>query len=214
MRSSSESASHCHLQHRWIGRGRPVVCPPRSLDLTPMVFFLLSFLKPWFTHHQLILKRILLSILLRQQEPGIFGHTLVFAASSGVYWGWTCSKLVQNTFFFFSSSGSGSAWFPTSDPIWWSVVLQGQISDIQFLDNKSVLVAQSPNEVWVWNFSAPCTTVYSFILVIHSLYMIEKYVLQMSQCYVEKICAICLSTLSGRNAEWGRRGTLHIKSWF
>jgi hypothetical protein len=45
-------------------------------------------LKPWFTHGQLILKRILLSILLRQQDPGIIEHTSVCTASSGVYWGW------------------------------------------------------------------------------------------------------------------------------
>ena len=32
-------------------------------------------LKPWFTHHQLILKKILLSILLRQQQPSIFECT-------------------------------------------------------------------------------------------------------------------------------------------
>ena len=29
-------------------------------------------LKPWFTHHQLMLKRILLPVLLRQQQPDIF----------------------------------------------------------------------------------------------------------------------------------------------
>jgi len=31
--------------------------------------------KPWFTSHQLILKRILLPVLLRQQQPGIFECT-------------------------------------------------------------------------------------------------------------------------------------------
>jgi len=39
VKASSESTYPCHLYH-WIGWGRPVVRPPRSLDLTPMAFFL------------------------------------------------------------------------------------------------------------------------------------------------------------------------------
>jgi hypothetical protein len=40
--------------------------PPRSPDLTPLVFFLWGYTKPWFTHRQLILKRILLPVSLTQ----------------------------------------------------------------------------------------------------------------------------------------------------
>ena len=36
-------------------------------------------LKPWFTYHQLILKRILLSIFLRQQQPS--GNNLAFLST-------------------------------------------------------------------------------------------------------------------------------------
>ena len=31
-------------------------------------------LKPWFTHHQLLLRRNILAVLLRQQQPDTFGH--------------------------------------------------------------------------------------------------------------------------------------------
>ena len=52
-----------------------------------------------------------------------------------------CSKLVRNTTFFFQNTSAVLLHFqPQSDPIWRSVTLQGRISDIQFLDNKSFVL--------------------------------------------------------------------------
>jgi len=75
-------------------------------------------LKPWFTFHQLILKRILLPVLLRQQQPGMFERNRqsrlyrrlciqVVAVCLNI-----CSELLWNTTFF-SEYLSGFAWFPT-----------------------------------------------------------------------------------------------------
>jgi hypothetical protein len=72
-------------------------------------------LKPWCTHHQLMLNRILLSILLRQQEPS--GSNLTFfsahislccvvscvTCSTAIRLN-ICSKLVQNATFFQNNS--------------------------------------------------------------------------------------------------------------
>ena len=87
--TTGSRTSHRHHDDRRSGRGGAMAWPPRSQDLTPMDFFLRigATLKPWFTHRQLILKRILLPILLRQ-HPGIVECTSVFAASlSAVYRG-------------------------------------------------------------------------------------------------------------------------------
>jgi len=70
----------------WIGWGGPVAWPSRSLDLTPMDSSYRTTLKLWFSHCQLILKRILLPVLLRQQQPSgsnlaFLSHTSISAAS-------------------------------------------------------------------------------------------------------------------------------------
>jgi len=72
-----------------------VTCPSRSPDLTPMVFFFWGHVS-WFTSHQLILKRILLPVLLMQQQPGIFECTrqsVISCVSRSVAYVWTSAVL-------------------------------------------------------------------------------------------------------------------------
>ena len=69
-------------------------------------------LKPWSIHHQLMLKRILMPVLLRQQQPPGSNLTFLsahislccvvscFTRSVAIHLN-ICSKLVQNTTFFF-----------------------------------------------------------------------------------------------------------------
>ena len=81
-------------------------------------------LRPWFTGRHLILKRILLPALLRQQQPS--SSNLAFLRAHVRFWCVVvgcvskslavslniCSNLVQNiTFFFFSEYFKGFAWF-------------------------------------------------------------------------------------------------------
>ena len=58
----------------WNGRSEPVAWPLRSPDITSISSYGAT-LKPWFTRHQLTLKRILLPVLLRWQQPGIVEGT-------------------------------------------------------------------------------------------------------------------------------------------
>lgn len=74
--TSGPRTYHCHLQRCWIGSDRTVVWPPRLPDLTPLVFFLWGYKKPWFTHRQLILKRILLPLSLTRHQSS--GRVLAF----------------------------------------------------------------------------------------------------------------------------------------
>ena len=123
-------------------------------------------LKPWFIRCMLILKRILLPVLLRQQQPS--GSTLTFLnthvglccvvvscvlRSVAIYLN-ICSKLVQTTTFFFASFPTlvthtsmvhGTTWIH-----FWHVVLE----------NKSLFWSLlSPHEVGEWSFSALCVCV-------------------------------------------------------
>jgi hypothetical protein len=72
--------------------------------------------------------------------------------------GWSiCSKLVGNTTFFQNTSVALLNFQPRSDPLGLFVKLQGHMSDIQLLDNKSLFQSLlSPHEVWAWSFSALC----------------------------------------------------------
>jgi len=95
-------------------------------------------LKPWFTRRQLILKRILLPVLLRQKQPSgsnlpLFSTHVVSATSSsalyGVWWpyiwtsalNWYKIQLKKKKMVLLDFQ-------PQSDPTWWSVALQGRIS--------------------------------------------------------------------------------------
>jgi hypothetical protein len=108
-------------------------------------------LKPWFTHRHLILKKILSSVFLRQEQTSgsnlaLLCHTSVCAASlSAMYWDrwpyvWTSALNWYETQLFFSLNTSVVLldFQPYSDPHSWSVVLLGHISDIQLLDSKSL----------------------------------------------------------------------------
>ena len=94
-------------------------------------------LKPWFTHHQLLLRRNILAVLLRQQQPsgskltllGTYSclcHIVVGCISRSLAIRLNiCSKLVWNTAFFRNTLVILLDFQPQSDPIWRSVVLQG-----------------------------------------------------------------------------------------
>jgi len=65
-------------------------------------------LKPWFTHRHLILKRILSSVFLRQQQPGTFESQVSLCYVIVICASWSvsvhlnvCSKKVWNTTLFF-----------------------------------------------------------------------------------------------------------------
>jgi len=79
---------------RWIGWGRTVIWSPRSPDPTPLVFFLWGYMKPWFTHRQLILKRISLPVSLTQQQTS--GRVIAFLhANENI--SYVCRKAVTVT---------------------------------------------------------------------------------------------------------------------
>jgi hypothetical protein len=112
-----------------------------------------------------MLKSILLPVLLRQQQPCIFRRTRQslrrrcrLCIEVGGRTLNICSKLVRNPFFFFRNTPVVLLYFQhQSDPFWRSVVMQGRISDIQFLENKSLFWSSlSPHEVWVWSFTTLC----------------------------------------------------------
>ena len=85
-------------------------------------------LKPWFTRRQLILKRILLPVLLRQQQPGIFGGTRFCLLCRWPYIWISAQNWCEIQLFFFRII----RWFcliSNLSPIRQSVAMQGHISD-------------------------------------------------------------------------------------
>jgi hypothetical protein len=87
---------------------------------TPIDFFLWFHFKPWFAHCQLILQKILLPVLLRQRQPGIFDRVCypllrcrrLFIEDIGCTFEHVVS--IGNKLQLFSEYFSGFAWFPTS----------------------------------------------------------------------------------------------------
>ena len=125
---------------QWVG-------PPGHRTSHQLTSSYWATLKSWFTRRQVLLKRILSPVLLKQQQPP--GRNVEFLRANAFLCCFvvccvlrsvavrlnTRSKLVRNTTLFFRIL----QWFclisNLSDPIWQSVALQGCISDIQSLDN-------------------------------------------------------------------------------
>ena len=59
----------------WWGCGSLCTSPPWSLDLTPVAFFQSSHIKTLSYMSPVDLKRIILPVSLKQQQPGIFKRT-------------------------------------------------------------------------------------------------------------------------------------------
>ena len=84
MRSCSEVAFHCHFKQSldWTGQANGLACQvigPYTSGLFPVGSHCVKQgFKPCFTHCQLILKRILLSASLRQQQTS--GSNLAFSS--------------------------------------------------------------------------------------------------------------------------------------
>ena len=100
MRSYSETTSLCHL---WWDGASQLLGPPGHQTSHQLTSSYGTTLKPWFTHCELIVKRILTPVLLKQQQPGTFeSHVslccVVSCVSSSVAVHLNiCSKLVWNT---------------------------------------------------------------------------------------------------------------------
>ena len=113
----------------------------------------------------LILKRISFPLSLSQQQPP--GNNLAYLSThanlccvvvSCVFSSVAvrlniCSKLARDTFYFLEHF-TGFAWFPTLDPLCWSVALQGRISDIQCLTINVCFCPSCHQEIWTWSFPA------------------------------------------------------------
>jgi len=64
------------LNDCWIGQDKPMAWPPRSPDLTPMAFFIRGHIKDLIYTSPVDFKRILLPVLLRQQQ--LSGNNMAF----------------------------------------------------------------------------------------------------------------------------------------
>ena len=103
--------------NHWIGRGRLMAWPPRSSDLTPMVFFLWGHIKALiYTWPVDCEEDLIVHIVEAAGTWHFWAHIslcciVVRCTRLVVVWLDICSKLIRNIFFS-SESSSGSAWFP------------------------------------------------------------------------------------------------------
>ena len=135
--------------NHWIGQGGPVAWPPRSPDLTPIHFFLCDHIKALIIMSPVDSKEDFIAHIVKaaatiRKKPGIFESHQSLQCR---HWlrieigGRTFEHLLQISIKYNLSSEyfSGFAWFPILvRPTWWSVALQGRMSNIQLLDSKSL----------------------------------------------------------------------------
>ena len=133
---------------------------PRSLDLTPMDFFLWGYMEALIYTSTVDSEEAVTACSLRQQQPSDsnlallsahvnFSCVIVSFVLRLVAAGWSiCSKLVRNTTFFQNTSVTLLNIQPRSDPPGLSVELQGHMYNIQLLDNKFLFQSLlSPHKV-------------------------------------------------------------------
>jgi hypothetical protein len=106
-----------------------------------------AILKPCFTSHQLILKRILLPVLLRQQQPGIFECTHQSLCQLCIEVGGLCLNICCTTFL-----QNTSVVLLDFQPVRPTLMVRGttrmHVQHIVVWQYIFVLVPPSPHEVW------------------------------------------------------------------